>query len=249
MTAIEAYALSKKIALGAVSGIQNITINGTQLVFQFKNGGSASMNIPLPKDGISITKVEIDKRNHLICTLSNGSIQDAGEIPSGLGGGVIQVANKNSLPSKGESNILYITQNDDSMYYWNNGYKSISGTGVDGVSIKTTAIEFDGIETTFDLPIDDKDILVYLNGMYLTENEDYTLDRTTNPNTITFIETWEQGDLCSIIWIKGVINGGNGNDNTDITLSLAKQADIDKLFANTNNLSLANTSDIDNLFI
>lgn len=249
MTAIEAYALSKKIALGAVSGIQNITINGTQLVFQFKNGGSASMNIPLPKDGISITKVEIDKKNHLICTMSDSTTQDAGEIPGGTGGGVIQVANKNSLPTKGENNVLYITQDDDSIYYWNNGYKSISGSGVDGVNIKTAAIEFDGIETTFNLPIDDKDIIVYLNGMYLTKDEDYTLDRTVKPNTITFIETWGQEDLCSIVWINGVINEGGGSGNVDISLSLAKDEDIDKLFTGTKELSLAKLSDIDNLFL
>jgi len=35
------------------------------------------------QDGISITNVSIDASNHLICTLSNGTTIDAGEIPGG----------------------------------------------------------------------------------------------------------------------------------------------------------------------
>lgn len=35
------------------------------------------------QDGISITNVSIDASNHLICTLSNGTTIDAGEIPAG----------------------------------------------------------------------------------------------------------------------------------------------------------------------
>ncbi len=53
MTAIEAYILAKKIALGAVSGIAGITLNGNQIVFKFNDGSSASMAIPLPKDGVT----------------------------------------------------------------------------------------------------------------------------------------------------------------------------------------------------
>lgn len=47
------------------------------------------MNIPLPQDGISITKVEINKSNHLICFMSDGTTIDAGELPDN--GGLVQV--------------------------------------------------------------------------------------------------------------------------------------------------------------
>lgn len=39
------------------------------------------MVVPLPKDGkdgISIVNVELDKDNHIICTMSDGNIIDAG---------------------------------------------------------------------------------------------------------------------------------------------------------------------------
>lgn len=117
MDGLVAYALAKKIALGAVSGISNILMNGNQLVFQFKDGTSSSMLIPLPEDGkdgkdgaipsigsngnwyiddtdtgisavgedgISVSNIEI-KDNHLICTLSNGTEIDAGEIALDIG--------------------------------------------------------------------------------------------------------------------------------------------------------------------
>lgn len=255
MTGTVAYILAKKIALGAVSGIANITLNGNQIVFQFNDGSSASMSIPLPKDGLSIVKVEIDANNHLICTMSDSSTIDAGELPGGTGGGLVQVKNKSSLPVQGEDNTLYLTQNDDTLYYWDNTsktYKQIAGgSGADGIDFKTSFIEFDGIETTFDLPIDDKDMMIYVNGMYLTENEDYTIDRTVSPNTITFVETWEEEDLCSLVWVKGTISGSGGG--TIDNASLATKADIDKLFTNVpdidiTNSTLATKADIDKLF-
>lgn len=51
MDGLIAYVLAKKIALGAVSGLSGIQINGTDLIFNFNDGSSASMSIPLPKDG------------------------------------------------------------------------------------------------------------------------------------------------------------------------------------------------------
>ena len=227
MTAIQAYILAKKIALGAVSGIQNLTFQGNQIIFHFNDGSQATMVVPLPQDGISITKVEIDTNNHLICTMSDGSTQDAGEIPGGKGGGLVQVNNKIDLPAQGTDNTLYLTKNDGTLYYWDGTkYKSISSSGGGEIDIKTSLdITFDGIETTFNLPIDDKQVMVYLNGIYLTEDEDYSIDRTVTPNTITFIEAWEESDICTIVWITGGVSGGGAAD-----ASLAKESDIDKLF-------------------
>lgn len=48
MTGLVAYILAKRIALGAVSGIANITLDDNRLVFEFNDGTSASMVIPLP---------------------------------------------------------------------------------------------------------------------------------------------------------------------------------------------------------
>ncbi|MCM1217315.1 MAG: hypothetical protein NC548_22690 [Lachnospiraceae bacterium] len=77
MTGQTAYALSKKIAIGAVSGIDDITLNNNELKFQFKDGSSTGMQIPIPEDGVSIEDVKIEN-NHLIITLSDKNKIDAG---------------------------------------------------------------------------------------------------------------------------------------------------------------------------
>lgn len=128
MTGTLAYILSKKIALGAVSGIKNLTFNGNQIIFNFNDGSHATMTVPLPQDGISITKIEINNNRHLICTMSDGSTIDAGEIPGG--GGLKTAANLTALPNPGDENTLYLTLNDETLYYWNtklNKYSLISG--------------------------------------------------------------------------------------------------------------------------
>lgn len=142
MDGLIAYILAKKIALGAVSGISNISINGNQLVFQFKDGTSASMLIPLPEngkdgkdgedgnDGVSVINVAVDEGGHLICLLSSGVVLDAGEIPSS--NSVIFVDNMESLPEKGESSILYIT--NTSIYSWN---------GVEYVKLSSNTLQWE----------------------------------------------------------------------------------------------------------
>lgn len=85
--------------------------------------------------------------------------------------------------------------------------------------------------------------------MFLTEDEDYIIDRTVNPNTITFNEIWESTDLCVLTWVRGNVNGGGAIENA----SLAAKTDIDKLFENNppidyTNSTLATKADIDKLF-
>lgn len=88
------YALCKKIAEAAVSGIKNLTVRGTDLIIETVDGNTVTMTFPTPEDGkdgingqdgLSIIEVKIDTNNHLICTLSDNSTIDAGELPSGSG--------------------------------------------------------------------------------------------------------------------------------------------------------------------
>lgn len=256
MTGTVAYILAKKIALGAVSGIKNIKFQGTQLVFEFNDGSSASMAVPLPKDGISIVNVEINQDKHIICTMSDGSTIDAGQL-DGIGGGLVQVNKFINLPKPGREDTLYITKEDKTLYYWDDidkAYKIIESGGVDGINFKThNGFEFDGTTTTFDLPVKNKTLNVYVNGIYLTEDIDYTVDYTSSPPTITFEEPWEEEDACIVTWIEGKVVG-DGNDE-EIKISLATKEDIDSLFKDMlepeppiKEDQLATKEDIDNLF-
>lgn len=173
MTGTVAYILSKKIAMGVASGIANISLQGTTLIFNFKDGTQSSISIPLPKDGVdgkdglSIIKVEINDNNHLICTMSDNSTIDAGELPGKeTGSGVIQVKDKASLPIKGEEDKLYLTIDDGTLYYWNNEYKAITSSSSCGCGDIGLATDED-IDSLFDDDSGDTDL-----GLGLATNED-----------------------------------------------------------------------------
>lgn len=67
------YALSKKIAEHAVSGVQSMSVSGQTLTINTKDSGVLTMTFPVPKDGLSITDVDVNADNTLTCTLSDGS--------------------------------------------------------------------------------------------------------------------------------------------------------------------------------
>lgn len=74
------YALCKKIAASAVSGISDLKVDGNKLIITTQDGQELEMNFPTPEDGVSIINVTIDENNHLKCNLSNETEIDAGEI-------------------------------------------------------------------------------------------------------------------------------------------------------------------------
>ena len=80
MNALQVYALLNKKIKGLVSGIQSASINGTTITFVMNDGSTQTMTFPTPEDGVSITDVEVNSDNELICTLSNGSQISAGII-------------------------------------------------------------------------------------------------------------------------------------------------------------------------
>lgn len=96
---IQTYALCKKLAAAAVSGISNLELRGSTLVITTNDGEILELTFPTPQDGISIADVRVDENNHLICTLSNGDEVDAGLVPT--------VAGK--TPVKG---VDYMTEED-----------------------------------------------------------------------------------------------------------------------------------------
>lgn len=81
MTALEAYALAKKIAISAVSGIASYSIDGTTLVMTTNDGQVLRMTFPTPKDGVGIQSTKINANKHLIITYDDGTTEDAGLLP------------------------------------------------------------------------------------------------------------------------------------------------------------------------
>ena len=79
---IVTYALCKKLAAGAVSGISNIEVQDNTLIITQNNGSQVTMDFPVPEDGVSIENIKIDTDGSLLCYLSNGEVIDAGTVPA-----------------------------------------------------------------------------------------------------------------------------------------------------------------------
>lgn len=79
------YSILKKRINGLASGVADVNVNGTNLTFFLKDGSTATMTFPAPKDGISVIDATIDERVHLILHLSDKSVVDAGPVPVAQG--------------------------------------------------------------------------------------------------------------------------------------------------------------------
>ena len=147
--------LSKKIN-GILSGVKSTEVQGSSLIFNFTDGTSQTMTFPTPKDGVSITDVEVDANKHLIVTLSNNTTVDAGLISTVKG-------DKGDTGAKGKNGI--------------DGKDGIDGTnGVDGISPTVTITESTGRHT---VSITDKDgvkSFVVKDGSALDVDNYYTKD-------------------------------------------------------------------------
>ena len=79
------YALSKKIAEHAVSGVQSMSVSGQTLTINTKDSGVLTMTFPKPsngKDGISVTDIDVNANNQIVFTMSDGSEFISGKIPT-----------------------------------------------------------------------------------------------------------------------------------------------------------------------
>ena len=79
---IVTYALCKKLAEGAISGISDMKVVGNTLIITQNNGSQVTMDFPVPTDGVSIEDVKLDSDGSLLCYLSDGTIVDAGTVPA-----------------------------------------------------------------------------------------------------------------------------------------------------------------------
>lgn len=257
---IVTYALCKKLAAAAVSGIKNLTVDGLNLIIETADGNTLTMTFPKPadgkdgkdgldgkdgkdgidgvngvdgkdgkdgadglngQDGISITNVEVTEDNRVLCTLSDGSVIDAGaitldDVQNGVDGkdGISVTDIKID-----ENNHLICTLSD--------------GSTIDAGELPVSTTEgpvSDGLVqvATFDnLPGEGKTNVTYL---------------TLDTKTIYYFDGTKY---------EAIVTSGNGT----VTLEYATDADIDKLFdddttiyPDVNGLKYATDEDIDKLF-
>ena len=79
---IISYALSKKIAEHAISGVQSMSVEGQNLIINTKDSGVLTMTFPTPKDGVSVTDIDVNANNQIVFTMSDGNEFISGKIPT-----------------------------------------------------------------------------------------------------------------------------------------------------------------------
>lgn len=76
------YSLSKKIASSAVSGVSSISVDGTTLNIDTNDGQRLQMVFPKPRDGVSVTDIDVNANNQIVFTMSDGTEIISGKIPT-----------------------------------------------------------------------------------------------------------------------------------------------------------------------
>ena len=76
------YSLSKKIAASAVSGVSSMSVDGTTLNIDTNDGQRLQMVFPRPKDGVSVTDIDVNANNQIVFTMSDGTEIISGKIPT-----------------------------------------------------------------------------------------------------------------------------------------------------------------------
>ena len=82
MDGVTAYALSKKVAASAVSGVKSMSVDGQTLTINTKDSGVLKMVFPTPKDGVSVTDIDVNDKNQIVFTMSDGTEITSGVIPT-----------------------------------------------------------------------------------------------------------------------------------------------------------------------
>lgn len=110
-------ALAKKFATKVAAGFSSVEVDGMDIIFTLNDGSQVTLTVPEPEGGVSVTDLDIDNNNNLICTLSDGSTVNAGELPM-------------AIPEKGVD-------------YWTEEDKQEIKTYVDDVASNAFAAELD----------------------------------------------------------------------------------------------------------
>lgn len=82
MDGITAYALSKKIAASVVSGVKSMSVDGQTLIINTKDSGVLKMVFHTPSNGVSVTDIDVNDKNQIVFTMSDGTKITSGVIPT-----------------------------------------------------------------------------------------------------------------------------------------------------------------------
>lgn len=147
-------------------------------------------------DGVSIIKVEVDNRRHLLCTLSNGEILDAGEIPAAEGTFDVKIVN--SLPESGSISTMYCVplpsgdqtevKKYEEYFYINGAWEKVGTATIDlsNYYTKTEAnVITDALDNKINQEIEDRKTAIAAH----TNSETVTTDLSAKESTYYLLGT------------------------------------------------------------
>ena len=175
------YALSKKIAAHALSGVQSMSINGQTLIINTKDGGVLTMTFPTPKDGVSVTDIDVNANNQIVFTMSDGTEFISGKIPTVKGDkgdpGISPIITENA-DNTDKIYKLDITTADSTFTTPN---LKGAGTGGSGEENIIDSISVNGVNVA---PDENKNVDITVPNIYVGDTEpiDDNVEVWFNPN-------------------------------------------------------------------
>ena len=175
---ITTYALSKKIAAHAVSGVQSMSINGQTLTINTKDSGVLTMTFPTPKDGVSVTDIDVNANNQIVFTMSDGTEFISGKIPTVKGDPGFSPIITENADNTDKIYKLDITTADSTFTTPN---LKGAGTGGSGEENIIDSISVNGVNVT---PDENKNVDITVPNIYVGDAEpiDDSMEVWFNPN-------------------------------------------------------------------
>ena len=184
MNGTTAYALCKKIAASAVSGVQSMSVSGQTLTINTKDSGVLTMTFPKPRDGVSVTDIDVNANNQIVFTMSDGTEFISGKIPTVKGDkgdpGVSPIITENA-DNTDKIYKLDITTADSTFTTPNlKGADGQGGTG-GGEENKIDSISVNGVNV---VPDENKNVDITVPNIYVGDTEpiDDNIEVWFNPN-------------------------------------------------------------------
>ena len=219
MDGVTAYALSKKVAASAVSGVKSMSVDGQTLTINTKDSGVLKMVFPTSSDGRSVTDIDVNDKNQIVFTMSDGTEITSGVIPT--------VKGADGKPGKDGKAFTYDDFTEEQLEALK--VKGDKGdAGKDAVSPTITENE-NNTDKIYKLDVTTAD------GTFTTPNlkgKDGTGSSTGEENVIESIK------------VNGVAQTVAEDKSVDITVPTV---DVDKNYVDTELAKKANTFDIPSL--
>ena len=172
------YALSKKIAAHALSGVQSMSVNGQTLIINTKDSGVLTITFPTPKDGVSVTDIDVNANNQIVFTMSDGTEFISGKIPTVKGDPGFSPIITENADNTDKIYKLDITTADSTFTTPN---LKGAGTGGSGEENIIDSISVNGVNVA---PDENKNVDITVPNIYVGDTEpiDDNVEVWFNPN-------------------------------------------------------------------